>query len=304
MLRPADVVVRSPGRPLRRWSAILTLLRPGQWTKNLLCLAAPAAAGALTSPGPLIRAGTGAAAFALAAGAVYAANDVADAEGDREHPAKRLRPVASGAVSPSAALATSAVCGGAGLLVAATLGWLTLTVVTLYLVSSAAYVLRLRRVPVLDVVTVALGFVLRALAGAAATHLAVSSWFLLVALFGSLFLVCAKRRAELSRPSLANTAGRASLREYSVGWLDQVLTLSLSGTVLAYAMWAFQPQDAAVTRSVLAVSVLPVLVALLRYLLLVDHGSGERPEHAIIDPIVLGCSVLWCTLLAAGLYLV
>jgi decaprenyl-phosphate phosphoribosyltransferase len=303
MLRRADVAVRSPRRPPRGLPAILSLVRPSQWTKNLLCLAAPAAAGVLASPGPLLRALTATVAFTLAAGAVYAANDVADVACDREHLTKRRRPVASGAVSRRAALAVSAVCAGAGLLVAETVGWLTVMVVAIYLVSSAGYVLHLRRVPVLDVVTVAVGFVLRALAGAAATHLEVSSWFLLVALFGSLFLVCAKRRAELSATTSATSAGRASLREYSVGWLDQVLTLSLSGTVLAYAMWAFQPQGADVIRSVLAVSVLPVLVALLRYLLMVDHGSGERPEHTIVDPTMVGCAVLWCTLLITGLYL-
>jgi decaprenyl-phosphate phosphoribosyltransferase len=280
---------------------VLRLLRPGQWTKNLLCLGAPLAAGVVNRPAVLGRALVAVIAFTLVAAAVYAANDVVDADDDRAHPVKRLRPVAVGAVGRGTALAVAGVCAAGGMVLAAALGPLTLTVIAVYGLTSAAYVLRLRRVPVLDVVTVAVGFVLRTLAGAAATTLAVSSWFLLVALFGSLFLVCAKRRAELS--ATAHIPARTTLGQYTVGWLDQVVTLSLTGTVMAYAMWAFQSHGEDVIRSVLAISVLPVLVALLRYLLLVDRGSGERPEATIVDPVVLSCVGLWGALLAAGLYL-
>lgn len=282
---------------------MVSLLRPGQWPKNLLCLAAPGAAGILTQPHQLGRALSAAVAFTFASCAVYASNDVVDAAGDRVHPLKRSRPVASGAVSVPTALGLATACAAAGLAVSALLGWLTLTVVGAYLVSSGVYVLRTRRVPVLDVVTVAVGFVLRALAGAAAVHVVVSSWFLLVALFGSLFLVCAKRRAELSASTSGVVTARDALGQYSLGWLDQVVTMSLGGTVLAYAMWAFQPQPGDTLRSLLAVSVLPLLVALLRYLLLVDRGHGERPERSVADPTILGCAVVWCALLTGGLYL-
>jgi decaprenyl-phosphate phosphoribosyltransferase len=244
-------------------------------------------------------------AFTLVACAVYAANDVMDAESDRRHPAKRLRPVASGRVGPRAALAVSAVCALSGLSLAAVLGWPTAAVVAGYALSSGAYVLWLRNLPVLDVTTVAVGFVLRALAGATAAHLVVSSWFLLVALFGSLFLVCAKRRAELVALGSGSAAGgsRRTLSEYGRGWLDQVVTLSLTSTVLAYAMWAFQDQRDGVARTLLGVTVLPTLVALLRYLHLVDQGLGERPERTIADPLVVGAAAVWCVLVTAGIYL-
>lgn len=290
--------------PTSAWHipAILQLLRPAQWAKSGLVLAAPLAAGVLDRPAVAVHALTAVAAFILAAAAVYATNDVLDADDDRAHPTKRLRPVASGAVTARTALLLSAACAGSGIALAASLGWLTVVVVVLYLASSSAYVLLLRRIPVLDVVVVAVGFVLRALAGAAATHLVVSSWFLLVALFGSLFLVCAKRRSELS--NLKTTINsRVTLSQYSLGWLDQVVTVSLAGTVLAYAMWAFQPQGADVIRSVLAASVLPILVGLLRYLLLVDHGSGERPERTLTDPLLLGSGAVWLVLLVSGIYL-
>ncbi len=285
-------------------SAAVRLVRPGQWGKSLLVLAAPLAGGVLNRGDVLLRAGTAAVAFTLVAGAVYAANDVADADSDRAHPTKRSRPVASGAISPRAALALSATCLVAGLALASLLGWTTAVVVAAYAASSAAYVLWLRRVPVLDVTTVAVGFVLRTLAGATATHLVVSSWFLLVALFGSLFLVCAKRRAELIALGSAPTGStRATLAAYGNGWLDQVVTLSLTGTLMAYAMWAFQDQRGDTARTVLAVTVLPALVALLRYLLLVDHGLGERPERTITDPLILASAGVWCVLVMVGIYL-
>lgn len=308
MLRPAEGL----GQPRWRWPsnppargvvAVVALLRPGQWPKNLLCLAAPAAAGVLAEPHQLGRAAAAAMAFTFASCAVYAANDVVDAAGDRQHPTKRLRPVASGGISVPTALAVAAGCATVGLALSALLGWMCMAVVGSYLLSSGAYILWLRRVPVLDVVTVAVGFVLRSLAGAAAVHVAVSSWFLLVALFGSLFLVCAKRRAELSHAGPAVVRARATLGQYSLGWLDQVVTMSLAGTVLAYATWAFQPQSADTMRSLLAVSVLPMLIALLRYLLLVDRGDGERPERSVADPIIVACAVVWCVLVTGGLYL-
>lgn len=281
--------------------ALLRLTRPNQWPKNLLVLAAPLAAGVIDEPATLAAAAAAVIAFTLAAGAVYAVNDVLDADEDRRHPTKRWRPVARGAVKPRAALLLAGACATGSLALSMLLGWLTVAVVVAYLAVSAAYVVGLKRVPVLDVVVVSMGFVLRALGGAAATALPVSSWFLLVSLFGSLFLVCAKRRAEIrSVPQALMT--RRSLAEYSNEWLTQVITLSLTGAVLAYASWSVQPRPDAV-MPVLAASVVPVLVGLLRYLLMVDHSEGERPEDVVRDPFVLGCIGVWGLLVTWGLYL-
>ncbi len=299
---PGPAPSQTDVRPGSTAPPIIRLLRPKQWPKNVLVLAAPAAAGLLEQPGVLLRGLAAVVAFTFAAAAVYAVNDVIDAPDDRRHPVKVLRPVASGEVSPRAAVLVASVAAAAALVVAGALGWLTLLVVVLYLANSAAYVVRLKHVPVIDVVAVACGFVLRALAGAAATHLQVSSWFLLVALFGSLFLVCAKRRAEL-RSIGVQVRTRPALAAYTGQWLDQVVTMSLTGTVLAYASWAVQLQDARLVRSLLAASVLPVLVGLLRYLLLVDRGAGERPEDVATDRVVLGAVTVWLTLVGTGLYL-
>lgn len=296
-----EPVAQPPVPRQGRWAALALLVRPQQLTKNLLVLAAPFVAGALDDGTLVVRALLAALAFALAAAAVYAVNDVHDVRDDRRHPRKRYRPVASGALPVRSALVAGAVLALSALAVAAALGPLTLLVVALYLTTSSAYVLRLRAVPVLDVVTVASGFVLRALAGAAATSLPVSDWFLLVTLFGSLFLVCAKRRSELVSGS-ADARRRSTLGSYTTGWLDQVITLALTGTTLAYATWAFQLHDVRAVRAVLALSVAPVLVALLRYLLLVDHGEGERPESLVRDRLLVACSLTWAGLLAVGLY--
>jgi decaprenyl-phosphate phosphoribosyltransferase len=287
-------------------SALLRLARPAQWPKNLLVLAAPAAAGVVVHPVALGRAAAAAVAFVLASVAVYAANDVRDAEDDRRHPVKRYRPVASGQVAPPVAVALSVAAALGGLTVAAALGLPTLALVAAYLAMSAAYVVRLKHVPVVDLVVVASGFVLRSLGGATAARLTVSNWFLLVSLFGALFIVCAKRRAEL-RDLGAAARTRPALAAYSTDWLSQVLGMSLTGTVLSYALWAFQPADLHTVRAVLAVSVLPVLVGLLRYLLLVDTvgaGDAERPEVALLsDRVVLVSGAVWVALIAWGLYL-
>jgi decaprenyl-phosphate phosphoribosyltransferase len=150
------------------------------------------------------------------------------------------------------------------------------------------------------VLVVTAGFIVRALAGAVAAGLAVSDWFLLVVLFGSLFLVTAKRSAEQRR---AGTAGRDVLSRYPDGWLTQITTMALTGTVVAYAAWAFQYAGTDIFEPLIAVSLVPFLAALLRYSLLAAAGSGEAPEVALADRFVLGCVVVWSVLMGAGLYL-
>ncbi|MGN6612545.1 MAG: decaprenyl-phosphate phosphoribosyltransferase [Angustibacter sp.] len=282
---------------------LLALGRPRQWLKNALVLAAPAAGGVLLRPDALERTLAATVAFVGASAAVYALNDTLDADADRRHPTKRERPVAAGTVSTRLALAAAAAVGAGAVALAAALGWVTALIVGCYLVVSVAYSLWFKHVPVLDVVVVATGFVLRALGGASAVSLHVSSWFLLVSLFGALFIVSAKRRAEVRSVGAAGGT-RASLDAYTGDWLSQVLVMSLTGTLIAYASWAFQVTGRDTVRPVLAVSVLPVLVALLRYLLMVDRGDGERPEVSLVgDRLLLVCALAWCALMAWGLYL-
>ncbi|MEO6996691.1 MAG: decaprenyl-phosphate phosphoribosyltransferase, partial [Terracoccus sp.] len=179
--------------------ALVRLTRPAQWPKNLLVLAAPAAAGVLDQGTVLARTLILLVAFTAASAAVYCVNDARDAAADRAHPVKRHRPVASSAVSPRLAVATATVAATAAVSVAASVNLASAGVVVSYLALSTAYSLRLKHVAVLDITIVATGFVLRALSGAVGNELPVSSWFMLVALFGALYLVTGKRAAEVQR---------------------------------------------------------------------------------------------------------
>lgn len=294
-----------PTRPTRP-RTLIALSRPGQWTKNILVVAAPAAAGVLEQGPVLGRVLIMIIAFTSAAVAVYAVNDVIDAEADRAHPVKRHRPVAAGSVSPRAALLWAAFWAFASLAIAASLGPAALGVVACYLVTSTSYGLWLKRVAVLDLVVVASGFVLRSLAGAVAVGLTPSNWFLMISLFGALYLVVGKRAAEAARTVgvAGGRPGRTVLAEYPQHWLQQVATVALGGSMVSYAMWAFQNAGTDVFTPVVALSVVPFLVALLRYGLLLAQGRGERPERLVLgDRPLLVAGVVWTALVGSGIYL-
>ncbi|TDW21437.1 decaprenyl-phosphate phosphoribosyltransferase [Kribbella kalugense] len=277
--------------------ALFRLSRPRQWHKAVMLFAAPAAAGALESPVLVLRAAVAAVGFTLLAISVYAINDIRDAPDDRRHPTKRLRPVAARVISPAVAALLGIVTALAGLAITSSLGVSTFALATAYLVAQLFYVFGLKHVAVVDLVIVALGFVLRAAAGGTATGLPVSHWFLLVSLFGAMFLVTGKRKAEhtaVSRPVLA---------AYPTSWLDQVLTVCLLGAALSYGMWAFQYLGHDAYRELLAISFLPFFTGLLRYALLVSTGRGEQPEHELFrDRVLLIAGLTWAALLTIGLY--
>jgi len=300
--RRTGAVPLDPTRRRGLAAAMLVTARPRQWLKNLLVLAAPAAAGVLLVPSAAAAAAWAAVAFTLASASTYFVNDARDIASDRTHPVKSRRPVAAGELSPRAALRIGAGLAVLSLVAAAPLGPLTVAVVAGYLVLTLAYSTWLKDQSVLDVLAVASGFVLRTLAGAAAVGLTVSSWFLLVALFGSLFLVTAKRAAEQNRSGADPV--RATVRAYPASWLQQVLTTALTGTVLAYATWALQYVGTDIASAVLVGSVLPFLAIMLRYSLLVARGDGESPEVVLTsDRFVLVAGALWGTMIVGAIYL-
>ncbi|NUR98385.1 MAG: decaprenyl-phosphate phosphoribosyltransferase [Kribbellaceae bacterium] len=281
--------------------ALLRLSRPQQWHKAVMLFAAPAAAGALESPLVVLEAAIAAAGFVLLSVAIYAFNDIRDAHDDRRHPRKQLRPVAAGALSPLTAAAFGTTSALVGLAIVSALGWRTFALAATYLVAQVLYVAGLKHIAVVDLIVVALGFVLRAAAGGTATGLPVSHWFLLVSLFGAMFLVTGKRKAE--HLAAGNAVSRPVLAAYPSSWLDQVMTVSLLGTAMSYGMWAFQYLGRDVYRELLAVSFLPFFTGLLRYALLVSTGRGEEPEHEIFrDRVLLAAGITWAGLLAIGLY--
>ena len=258
--------------------------RPHQWIKNGLVAVAPLAAGQLTSSATIVRITIAVASMCLAASGTYLLNDVADAAADRIHPIKRLRPVAAGVVCQRTASVGGVVLLISALVVAATLGWGFAAVVGLYVALTVSYTRWLKHVPIVDIVAVTSGFLLRAIAGAVATSVAVSGPFLLVASFGALFLVVGKRYGEQLR--LGDDAGthRPTLAAYTPAFLTQLLSVSLCATLVTYAMWAFTleiGEGGGIPWA--AVSVLPFAVAMMRAAQLVSRGDGADPADLLHD---------------------
>ena len=259
--------------------ALLKACRPKQWAKNVLVFVAPAAAGVLTQSLELRLTLQGFVAFCLVSSATYLLNDVLDVESDRRHPKKRLRPIASGAVPIPVAVATAAVLFVAGVALAAFTNWTLAGIVAGYAVLTTAYSLFLKQVAVLDLVILSAGFILRLLGGAYAAGVEVSEWFLLVSLFGSLFIAGAKRFAEKQELGDEAAALRPTLGAYSVEYLGFVRSVAAAAVMICYCQWAVESGDSGrYATPWVQLSIIPFVIAILRYALLVDHGEGSAPE--------------------------
>ena len=285
-------------------TALLRESRPKQWIKNVLVFAAPGAAGVLDEGDNLLLAVLAFASFCFAASGIYIWNDLLDVDADRRHPTKRNRPIASGELSIGAArLAGVAFPIIALALAAATGRWQTVAVVATYIVITIAYTLRLKHVPVVDLVTVASGFVLRAAAGAVAVDVPMSRWFVLCITFGSLFIVVGKRYAELNE--VGNEAGtRSTLETYTVGYLRILLSMSLAGVLISYCVWAFETSGAADSAWPLyELSIVPMLMALMRYLLVLEEGGGAAPEEVFSsDRLLQVLGLCWVIVYGLAVY--
>ncbi|MEZ0075041.1 decaprenyl-phosphate phosphoribosyltransferase [Planotetraspora sp. GP83] len=287
-------------------AGLLRACRPRQWLKNVLVLAAPAAAGVLMT-GPGLRGSLVAlVAFCLAASGTYLFNDAADVTVDRRHPRKRLRPVAAGIVSVRLARITGAILLAAGLLVSLVAGrWQLAAVVAAYLALTFSYTLWLKRQPVVDLVAVAGCHVIRAYAGAVAVAVPVTSWFLVVISLGSLLLVAGKREAELRAQGGNGTTHptRATLVVYTASYLAHVRVMASGAMIVTYCLWALQ-EHAGTARAFYALSIVPFVLVVLRHALLVDRGVGEEPEElALRDRPLQVFIALMLVLLAFGVYL-
>jgi 4-hydroxybenzoate polyprenyltransferase len=281
---------------MMRARAFIELLRPHQWVKNAFVLVGLVFGHAWRDPGTVTSVLFATAGFCLASGAVYAFNDARDAPRDREHPDKRERPVARGAVSPREAVAWSAVAAVGGLLLAAWAGWRAAAIVAAYLGLSAAYTVWFKRIPVLDVVAIAAGFMLRLLAGTLGVGIEPSRWLLACGFLLTMFLGFAKRRAEIAR--LAEDAGRhrAVLADYSIGFLDKAVLACAAGMVAAYA-WYTLAAETALTHGTgsLALTVPWVLLGTARYLyrLRLRGGGGDPTEELLRDPLLAVAVAGW-----------
>ncbi len=286
---------------------LLRACRPRQWTKNALVLAAPVAAGVATQPRALVQMLVAVIAFALAASGIYLVNDALDVEADRAHATKRLRPVASGQLSVRAALTAALVLLPGALVIAALLGWQLLAVMAIYEAVQLWYCLGMKNEPVIELTSVASGFLLRAIAGGVATQVQLSQWFLIAAGFGSLFMAAGKRYAEIRLSRDTGVAIRPVLERYTPSYLRFVWTMSAGVMVTTYALWAFTMRAAAAndaSNELSVISIVPFVVALLRYSVDVDNGSAGEPEEIVLhDRMLMVLGGLWAACLIGSVYL-
>jgi 4-hydroxybenzoate polyprenyltransferase len=280
------------------------VMRPKHWIKNVFVLAALVFAQKLGDPGAVVRALLAFACFCALSSAIYVFNDVTDRETDRMHPAKRHRPVASGALSVKAASVLAVALAVGGLAGAAALGVPFASVATAYVFMNLAYSMALKRVVILDVMVVATGFLLRAWAGAVVLGVEMSHWLALCTGLLALFLGFVKRRQEIESLEGA-TAQRPILREYSLPFLDQMISVVTASTVLAYSLYAFSPEVAErVGTRHLGLTIPFVLFGIFRYLYLVHrHGEGESPTLLVLsDPPLLATVLLWGAAVVVAVY--
>jgi len=286
--------------------ALVASLRPKQWPKNLLVFAGLVFSLNLFNLVDLLRTLGGFVAFCLLAGGVYLVNDLADVERDRLHPLKRLRPIASGRLGIGAATVAAVLVAVAGLAGSFALDWRFGLVGAAYYVLELAYSFRLKHLVVLDVMTVAAGFALRAVAGTVLVHVTLSSWLFVCTILFALFISLAKRRHELITLANGGVGHRAVLENYSEPLLDQMMAVATSSSVIAYCLYTIAPETIAKFGTHNLMLTVPfVLYAVYRYLYLVYRKDmGGAPEQALLgDPPLLVDVLLWMASVVAVIYL-
>jgi 4-hydroxybenzoate polyprenyltransferase len=288
---PVEVV---PGRSPS--ANLLLSLRPRQWTKNFVVFAGLIFGQKLFDRGAVAHALGAFAAFCVLSGVVYLVNDVSDREADRRHPEKSRRPIASGGLSVRTALGAAVVLTAGGLALAFWLAPKFGLVATIYVALLGLYSASLKHVVILDALTIAIGFVLRAVGGAVVVDVAFSDWLLLLTLLGALFLALSKRRAELVTLAEGATGHRRILAEYSPYLLDQMIGVVTASTLLAYAFYTMSAETVAKFGTGHLLYTIPFpLYGIFRYLYLVHQrkGGGNPSELLATDRPLLACVGLW-----------
>ncbi len=284
---------------------LLEAVRVRQWPKNGLVAAAPLAAGALFRPDVLLDTAVALAAFVLASSGTYLLNDVGDVDHDRLHPRKRHRPIARGDVPVPLATAVGVLLLVSAVLLPVLGAYYALAAcVASYIVLTCLYSRWLKHEPVVDLAAVALGFLLRAMAGGLAAGLDLSPWFLTVASFASLYIVAGKRYSELVNLGDEGPKMRPCLQGYSASYLRFVWTITAAVLVAAYCLWAFEVAALPgmdVSAPWLSFSVAPFVVGVLRYALTIDQGAAGAPEDILLsDRGLQVIGVVWLGVFTLG----
>lgn len=301
---PASPGGADPQQPERRFALARGLVRearPKQYVKNVLVFAAPVAGGVLGETGVIGNELLTFIAFCLVSSATYFLNDIVDVERDRRHPTKRNRPIAAGIVPIPTAWAAGTVCLLVGLGLAFAVNWkLGLTLVA-YKALMIGYTFRLKHVAVVDIAVVAAGFIVRAVAGGLAVDITLSRWFLIVTCFGSLFMVAGKRHGEFMHIGDAST--RPALAQYTIEYLRFVWTMSATIAIAAYCLWAFEHPTPDSGIPWWGLSIIPFVLAIMRYALIVERGEGSAPEEVVLSDRTLQVfGLIWVALFACSVY--
>lgn len=293
--------VTSPPKSLA--GGIVKAVRPRQWVKNVLVLAAPLAAGSVMHIDVLAAVALAFVVFCMAASGIYLVNDAMDVEADRAHPTKRFRPIAAGVLPVNLAytMAVALLFGSIALSFVA--NWQLAVVIAVYIGIQLAYCFGLKHQAVLDICIVSSGFLIRAIAGGVAAGIPLSQWFLLIMAFGSLFMAAGKRYAELRLAERTGAKIRKSLEYYTGTYLRFVWTLSATAVVLCYGLWAFE-RDQVNGTNWFAISMVPFTIAILRYAVDVDGGeAGEPEEIALGDRVLQLLAIAWIGVVGVAVYL-
>jgi 4-hydroxybenzoate polyprenyltransferase len=280
-------------------------LRPSQWTKNLIVFAGLIFGAKLLEPIAVARSLAAFAIFCALSGVVYLINDVADRDADKRHPLKQHRPIASGALPVSTALMAAAILAGVGLLAAFWLGPLFGAVAAAYVLLLVAYSGPIKHIVILDVLTIAIGFVFRAAAGAVVISVPISHWLYFLTILLALFLALSKRRHELVMLADGAIRHRRILEEYSPYLLDQMIAVVSASTIVAYAFYTVSPETVQKFGTDRLMLTLPFpLYGIFRYLYLVHQkeGGGSPAEMLLNDKPLLVCVGLWVVTAAVIIY--
>jgi 4-hydroxybenzoate polyprenyltransferase len=285
--------------------SLLLSLRPGQWTKNLLVFAGLLFGRQLTDPVAVARATAAFAVFCVLSGVVYLVNDVSDRETDRQHPLKARRPIASGALPVPVAIGSAIMLAALALISAFMLGWPFFLVAAIYLVLQTLYSGPLKHIVIIDVLTIAIGFVLRAVAGAVVVNVDISHWLLVCTILLALFISLVKRRHELVLLASGATSHRPILGEYSPYLLDQMIAVVTASTLISYIFYTISPEtEEKFGTHWLGLTIPFPLYGIFRYLYLVHQreGGGSPADLLITDRPLLVCVTLWALSVALLIY--